>query len=151
MNEPKCDKRIIVPKMSSRSVIGVVGGRLNHDNMPKFDAEPYLKQCRERLETDPNYTERQFKMDETRCKVLKLPPNHVQQAQASNAEADKTWSTIANKSDAYDFEDDLFNGFDDLTTNQCDRNIHNLGGFSPDSTLDLMNLATPEGRSSFFY
>lgn len=145
--------------MSTRNVIGIVGGRLNDNKVNKFDADTHLKQCQERLKTDPSYTEQKYKMDEIRCTVLGMLPNHVQNLQSKNANDGQICSTITDNNykkpnnDEYDEDDDdsCLDDFEDFTSNEFGNDNRNFDRFSPDSTMDMMNFSTPESRSSFFY
>lgn len=159
---PQIDTKIVIPKMSSRNVIGVVGGRL-YNRVNEFDTNAYLKQCQERRQNDPNYTEQQFNIDRSRL-ALKMPPNYVQNVQSSIARDDEIDSTFAVNGSNYDdddggdgdddYDDSGLDDFDDLSTNQHVIDDRFFDRFSPDSSMaeiDMMNLATPESHSSFFY
>lgn len=145
--------------MSSRNVIGVVGGQLRYDDKANtFDAATYLKQCQERRKIDPNYTEHQHKLDRSRI-ALKLPPNHVQpKVRSSHADVGEISSTMAESgtdfnddNDYDDFDDTCLDDFDDLTSNSFHSDYHNAGVFSPDSSMGMMNLSTLDSQSSFFF
>lgn len=152
LNESKCEKKIVVPKMSSRNVIGVIGGRLNDEKVNKFDADTHIKQCQERLQNDPNYKQSHYDMDIIRCTVLKMPPNHVQNVQSRNADAGvgKDCSKIASNHDN-DVDLEFFNDFVDYTPNHYENDRRNFDRFSTDTSMPMMNLATPESHSSFFF
>lgn len=125
--------------MRSKNVIGVIG-RLDRNEENQFDAETFIKQCQNRLKTDPTYKQSDFDMDQIRCKVLKMPPNPVQNVQKPN--------NVDTSADCFAIDDDFFNDLDTFTPNHYDNAYADR--FSSDS-LSMMNLATPESQSLFFY
>lgn len=138
---------MVVPKMSSRNVIGVIGGgRLATENVNGFDADKYIQQCQQRLKTDPHYKQCDYDVDVVRCKALKMPPNRLQNVQPTRRCDKNVFNLTANNDDG-----DIFNGFDTFITNPHDKNNGNAGRFPHNPPLSTMNLATPESRSSFFF
>lgn len=137
--------------MSSRNVIGVIGGgRLTTKKENQFDARKFIAQCQERLKTDPNYKQRDFDVDVVRCNVLKMPPNGMRTV---ITEPNSHWDGNGAELVPNNHDDDIFNGFDTFTTNHRGKNNgNNVGRFSHNpSPLAMMNLATPESHTSFFF
>lgn len=131
--------------MSSRNVIGVVGDGRLAAKANEFDAEKYIKLCQERLKNDKNYKQRDYDMDVARCKALKMLPNHMANKQSNDKCDDNDFILTTNE-----FDDDIFNGFDDFNTNHNGNNYGNAERFSHSPSLSMMNVATPDSRTSFF-
>lgn len=136
----------MIHKISSRNVVGVIGGRSTIDNVNKFDADKVLEQCLERLKTDPNYKQNDYDVDVTRCKALKMQPNGVQTVQSNNV-----WDGNGSKLIPNNHNDDVLNGFNPFPINHYNKNNGNVGRFSHDPSMSMMNVATPESRTSFFF
>lgn len=160
MAEAEYCKKQVPAKVMPRNVIGIISGKSSAvEKVNQFDADKYIKQCQERLKTDPNYKQSDYEMDFVRCKRLKMPPNHVQNVKPSDVRNNDERSKIMHINNIDDdHDDDDFIDFFDLCSTANNNNNHNYSGnfhqFSPDSSMDLMdlmNLATPESHSSFFF
>lgn len=148
LSEKKHENKVVIPKLSSRNVIGVVGGRPLTEKV-NFDADTFIKQCQERLKTDPKYKQSDYDVDFARCKALKMPPNRVMTN--DNWDAKGCSELVSNEHDFGDDDDDIFNGFDTFTTNHYDKQNDNVRRLPHGPSLSMMNLATPESRTSFFF